>query len=816
MFFGNVESGFAGLVDFADPIQGIHGWILRIDRPNKPVTWDLMAADKKLLSGVASIFREDISAAIGKEALCTLHIAYDDFDEEAVDLLRTADPVERLSVVIPESGEEIAWSVERPTVGWLAINVSTNRTATLDDKSEGKSSGATPPLSPNSAGKTLSTSDHNLNRLLNGMISHRSGQSDARSPNSHTGRDLPAAAEPLPTSNSVKKDTHEHVSSRQNEVAKHNERRCSVTRAADSSPAFGIAFDAAFIYSGLVCVEGWFFGADKINISYDGAKIRPDQLVFFDRPDVTKGYQLGDASARGFLALCAESDRQSIIRGHVEGQPETEAALIFLSESSKEEASTFLAQKRRVLGFILRHVLSNREWIKLVASLIEHAPDLFKKGRAFIEQAKAVPEVGGLLVGWSIAEPPCEIIAVSDDGSTCRLEEAARWNRSDITDAFGAEFGSFTADAGFLLALHGEATLNGTVRLIAQNEDVAYSLASTTWNAAPSDPASFAKWSFALPTESQDFKRRLEKHDGPLIAQLTRRKNEGARKLRIERVDFGPRQIEPHCSLSVPLYGRYDFMLHQMHEMADDLFIRNHAELIYVVDDPRLREAVIKDSHELYRRFGLSFSVIASGVNRGFSAATNLGVQNSSGDYVVLLNSDVIPLSSGWLERMLSAFKTYPGIGAVGARLVYPNGTIQHDGMDFEWEPTLGAHINVHPGMGLPPTPSAPSVVTRKAVTGACVMMERSTYEAVGRLDENFLIGDFEDSDLCLKVRQAGYEIAMIQEVTLVHLERQSFRGIGEDIFRDRVVRYNAWRHEQRWHQDIASLKSFVSRRLGS
>ena len=63
-----------------------------------------------------------------------------------------------------------------------------------------------------------------------------------------------------------------------------------------------------------------------------------------------------------------------------------------------------------------------------------------------------------------------------------------------------------------------------------------------------------------------------------------------------------------------------------------------------------------------------------------------------------------------------------------------------------------------------------------QAVTGACALMRREVYDSVGGLDEKFLIGDFEDSDLCLKVREKGLEIACLPlPVTLIHLERQSF-----------------------------------------
>jgi O-antigen biosynthesis protein len=73
-------------------------------------------------------------------------------------------------------------------------------------------------------------------------------------------------------------------------------------------------------------------------------------------------------------------------------------------------------------------------------------------------------------------------------------------------------------------------------------------------------------------------------------------------------------------------------------------------------------------------------------------------------------------------------------------------------------------------------------------------------------LDEEYLVGDFEDSDLCLKVRRSGYDIGCLQQNGLIHLERQSFSSIGAEMFRDRVARYNAWRHQMKWGSYISEL----------
>ena len=271
--------------------------------------------------------------------------------------------------------------------------------------------------------------------------------------------------------------------------------------------------------------------------------------------------------------------------------------------------------------------------------------------------------------------------------------------------------------------------------------------------------------------------------------------------------DYGRRPGRPKCTVVVPLYGRHDFMLDQLLAFSDDPDFLSAAELVYVIDDHRLVSALAAEAPVFEATFGVPFRTVWSGENRGYAGATNLGVANSSAPFVLLLNSDVIPVATGWLEKMRSILVANPEIGVLGARLHHPNGAIQHDGMGFEWDATLQLYLNKHPGSGFPGAPARGKFVKCQAVTGACALMRREVYEAVGGLDEKYLIGDFEDSDLCLKVREKGLEIACLPlPVTLIHLERQSFRHIGAPHFRDYVVRYNAWRHQARWGASISRL----------
>ena len=129
--------------------------------------------------------------------------------------------------------------------------------------------------------------------------------------------------------------------------------------------------------------------------------------------------------------------------------------------------------------------------------------------------------------------------------------------------------------------------------------------------------------------------------------------------------------------------------------------------------------------------------------------------------------------------------------------------------MEFLRREELGIWINHHPRMGLAPTLDPhKQMTTVPAVTGACLMVRRKDFDSLAGWDTGYLIGDFEDSDLCLKLRDAGFSIGYLPDVELTHLERQSFKLLGEGDFRTYVVILNATRHQNRWQSLLESGKS--------
>lgn len=183
----------------------------------------------------------------------------------------------------------------------------------------------------------------------------------------------------------------------------------------------------------------------------------------------------------------------------------------------------------------------------------------------------------------------------------------------------------------------------------------------------------------------------------------------------------------------------------------------------------RLYDELQKDSRIRVVRYEGAFN---------YSAVNNLGARESRGDYLLLLNNDTEVITPDWIGEMLM-FAQREDVGAVGAKLLYPDGTIQHAGIGLGLL-HLAGHYFRHAGK------EDPGYMGRlcyaqdmTAVTAACMMIPRKVYEAVGGLDESYSVV-FNDVDLCLKIRERGKLIVWTPFAELTHYESKS-RGSDED-----------------------------------
>ncbi|MBA3651228.1 MAG: glycosyltransferase family 2 protein [Chthoniobacterales bacterium] len=176
-----------------------------------------------------------------------------------------------------------------------------------------------------------------------------------------------------------------------------------------------------------------------------------------------------------------------------------------------------------------------------------------------------------------------------------------------------------------------------------------------------------------------------------------------------------------------------------------------------------------------------------------FSALNNLAVEQTNAPWLLFLNNDVEVIESEWLTVMAEHVQRKE-VGAVGARLLYPNDTVQHAGV------VLGVGgIAEHAFRHFPadaPGVSRQLQVTRNysSVTGACLLTRREVFEEVGGFDEERLPVTFNDVDLCLKMRRAGYLIVYTPFAKLYHHEsasrRRSVEALETEVMRERWPEY--------------------------
>ncbi len=179
------------------------------------------------------------------------------------------------------------------------------------------------------------------------------------------------------------------------------------------------------------------------------------------------------------------------------------------------------------------------------------------------------------------------------------------------------------------------------------------------------------------------------------------------------------------------------------------------------------------------------FRVVRLDIPFNYSRLNNYGVSSTRGSLVVLLNNDTEVITPDWMEEM-AGYAQREEIGAVGAVLLYPDTTIQHAGVVLGLGGVAG-----HPYRGAPQNSTGyfgrllvPSNVA--AVTGACMMIKKSLYEAVGGLDEQLGVA-YNDVDFCIKVMRQGYRNVLLPHVRLIHHE---YTSRGHEDTPEKKARY--------------------------
>ncbi|WP_017669263.1 glycosyltransferase family 2 protein [Sandarakinorhabdus sp. AAP62] len=251
--------------------------------------------------------------------------------------------------------------------------------------------------------------------------------------------------------------------------------------------------------------------------------------------------------------------------------------------------------------------------------------------------------------------------------------------------------------------------------------------------------------------------------------------------------------VWPAVSIIIPTRDRADLMRTCLSGLAR-LSYPGRVEIIVVDNGSRDAEALaLLDAEAAAGRIRL----LRDEGPFNFSRLNNRAAASASGDYLCLFNNDVEALDGDWLALMVR-HALCPGVGAVGAQLLYPDGSIQHAGVTVGLGDAAG-----HVQRGIDPASrdhAAWHAVTRQVsvVTAACLLVARQHYAAVGGLDEAGFAVAFNDVDFCLKLQASGLANVYCAESRLIHAES---RTRPRDHRPDQVERFNRERAllQQRW-----------------
>ena len=184
-----------------------------------------------------------------------------------------------------------------------------------------------------------------------------------------------------------------------------------------------------------------------------------------------------------------------------------------------------------------------------------------------------------------------------------------------------------------------------------------------------------------------------------------------------------------------------------------------------------------------------------------YSALNNFGEKFATGEYLLLLNNDTEVITAAWLEEMVM-YAQQKRVGCVGAKLLYPDDTIQHAGVGFGIGGVAGHLHKYYPASSDGYMGRLNYVQDVYADTAACLLIRKEIYDEVGGLDESYAVA-FNDVDFCVRVRQAGYTNVFTPFAQLYHYESKS-RGMEDNPEKQKRFQGEVLRFQARWGDLLA------------
>ena len=223
---------------------------------------------------------------------------------------------------------------------------------------------------------------------------------------------------------------------------------------------------------------------------------------------------------------------------------------------------------------------------------------------------------------------------------------------------------------------------------------------------------------------------------------------------------------------------------------------------ILLIENNSKEEQTFRSYERMQKEHPDTLKVVTwTGKGFNYSALNNFGARYATGEYLLLLNNDTEVITPGWLEEMVM-YAQQKRVGCVGAKLLYPDDTIQHAGVGFGIGGVAGHLHKYFPATSDGYMGRLNYVQDVYGDTAACLLIRKEIYDEVHGLDESYAVA-FNDVDFCVRVREAGYTNVFTPFAQLYHYESKS-RGMEDNPEKQKRLQGEVLRFQARWGDLLA------------
>lgn len=243
-------------------------------------------------------------------------------------------------------------------------------------------------------------------------------------------------------------------------------------------------------------------------------------------------------------------------------------------------------------------------------------------------------------------------------------------------------------------------------------------------------------------------------------------------------------------SIIIPVFNKAEYTFQCLRALMNEIDFTRHEIII-------INNASTDETSRLLSLFTNKIRVINNAQNEGFVIACNQGAKIARGRFLVFLNNDTL-VQSRWLDYMLATIESDETIGAVGSMLLYPNGRVQEAG-GIIWR---DGNAFLYGHSGHPDDYRFNYMREADYCSGASLLVRRNLFESIGGFDERFVPAYYEDTDLCMSVRAAGFKVIYQPLSKVVHYEGIT-AGVNPQSGFKRFQSINRKKFYEKWRETL-------------